>query len=296
MERTLNIAIGSTCSKPGDVRGNLAQIADFARMAHGCGCRLLLTPELSASGYGGYDEVLATAEIAGEGAIYRELADLAGRYRLVLLAGFAEKSGDKTHLSHYIVFPDGRFLVQRKHRVTPLERPLSPSVALYYDGTEEIGHVTPGQERLVYFEVEGIRSVVIICADLGLKNLHGILDENRVELLLLPTGAGGTMADKVTDAMLRTISGQKRYRSFYNKALRYGDGMVDCLRRKRAFAAVNQCGYDGKNLYHGGSGSIIGPFGELAAVVPGICNVDRPRPRFACGEICFYESWEKAHG
>ncbi len=295
MERTLGIAIGSTCSKPGDVHGNLQQIADFAAKARGCGCHLLLTPELSASGYGGYPEVLAAAEIAGQGPIYEALAHMARANNLVVLAGFPEKDGEHIHLSHYAVYPDGRFVVQRKHRVTPLERPLAPSVELYYDDTEEIGHVTPGQEILQVFEIEGVRCALIICADLGLKNLHGLLDERKVDLLLLPTGAGGTMADKVTDALLRTPEGQEQYRNFYNEVLRYGDGLIDCLRRKRGFVAVNQCGFDGKALYHGGSGSIVSPFGELVALIPGICNVDRARPLFACGQASFYKSWEAAH-
>lgn len=291
MERTLNIAIGSTCSRPGDVAGNLAQIAALAQMAGGCGCRLLLTPELSATGYGGYPEVLAAAEEAGKGPIYETLARLAGAQDLVLLAGFAEREGDETYLSHYAVYPDGRFAVQRKHRVTPRERPFSPGVELYYDDTEEIGHVTPGMERLNVFTVDGVRCALIICADFGLKNLHGLLDERRVDLLLLPTGAGGSMEDKVTDAVLRTPEGREKHRAFYNEALLYGDSLVDCLRHRRGFAAVNQCGFDGRDFYHGGSGSIISPFGELVALIPGINNVDRAVPRFACGQVSFYESW-----
>jgi len=70
----LHIAIGSTTSKPGAVAENLRQIAAFAERAAGDGADLLLTPELSASGYGAYPEVLATAEPAGAGPIFRELA------------------------------------------------------------------------------------------------------------------------------------------------------------------------------------------------------------------------------
>lgn len=295
MEKTLNIAIGSTCSKPGDIQGNLAQIGALAKMAGGCGCRLLLTPELSASGYGGYPEVLAAAEAPGQGPIYEGLAALARQHGLVVTAGFSEKGEGKTYLSHYGVYPDGHFVVQRKHRVTPLEYPLSPSVDLYFDDTEEIGHVTPGMEQLTVFGVDGVNCAIIICADLGLKDLHGVLDRLKVELLLLPVGAGGKREDKATDAILRTPEGQAQYKTFYNETLRYGDGMVDCLNRKRAIVAVNQCGFDGKALYHGGSGSIVSPFGELVAVIPGIQNIDRPRLRFAWGEVSFYEDREAAY-
>ena len=71
---------------------------------------MLLTPEMSASGYGGYPEVLATAEVAGHGPIYTALAEMARREELVILAGFVELDGEHRYLAHYAVWPDGHLL------------------------------------------------------------------------------------------------------------------------------------------------------------------------------------------
>lgn len=290
MDKKLNIAIGSTCSKPGDIEGNIAQISALAKKAKANGCDLLLTPELSATGYGGYEEVVACAEVAGEGKVYFELFSIANENNLVVMAGFVEKSGDKKYLSHYVIYPDGAYKVQRKHRVTPIEFPLDPSVELYYDQTEEIGHVPIDNEQLEYFYVNGVKCVSIICADLGLENLQQILDNNGVELLLLPTGAGGERKDKVTNEDLKTEEGIQRFHDLSNNEYFFpSGGVLDCIRHKRAMAAVNMCGFDGKKLYHGGSGSIISQFGDIEGYITGIQNIDRQKPMFACGEIDFNE-------
>ena len=288
MSKVLNIAIGSTCSKPGDVKGNLEQIRKFAMQSKVNGCHMLLTPEMSVTGYGGYDEVLACAEIAGDGPIYQGLAEMASESQTVIMAGFVERNQDKKHIAHYIVYQDGQFVVQRKHRVTPREYPLDPSVRLYFDDTEDIGHVHSGEEQIQYFYINGIRCAVIICADLGIRNLYGILDENGVELLLLPTGAGGTREGKAANEDLNTAEGVEKYLHIADNEYFFPrDGIRSCIAHRRAFAAVNMCGYDGKELYHGGSGSVINQYGIIEAYLAGIENIDHQKPKFVCGEVEF---------
>lgn len=290
MNKCINIGLVSMCSKPGDVEGNLKQLEVFAKKAKANECHVLLTPEMSVSGYGGYEEVLATAETAGEGVIYQELKRIASENQLVLLAGFVEKHGEKRYLSHYIVYPDGEFLVQRKHRVTPLESPLESPVELYFDETEEIGHVYPGQEQFTYFYINGVKCVVVICADAGIKDLHAIMDKNEVDVMFLPVGAGGSRENKVTNEELRTEEGvQKYYRLCDNEYFFPGQTMLDCIAHDRCVVAVNMCGYDGKKLYHGGSGSIVNHFGEIVGHLAGIENIDRQRPMFVCAEVDFNE-------
>ena len=290
MNKCLTIGLVSMCSKPGAVGENIKQLECFAQKARANDCDVLLTPELSMSGYGGYDEVLATAETAGEGRIYGELKRIASENDLVLLAGFVEKQDEKRYLSCYIVYPDGSFLVQRKHRVTPLEFPLEPSVELYFDGSEDIGQIYPGQEQFTWFYINGVKCVVVICADAGIPELHRILDENDVDVMFLPVGAGGTRENKVTNAELLTDEGiEKYYRLCDNEYFFPGQTLMDCIKHDRCVAAVNMCGYDGKALYHGGSGSIVNHFGEIAGHLAGIENIDRQRPLFVCAEVDFNE-------
>jgi hypothetical protein len=54
-------------------------------------------------------------------------------------------------------------------------------------------------------------------------------------------------------------------------------------------AAVNLCGYDGRDFYHGGQGSIINCFGDVVGLLAGIPNFERARPRIAFGSINFDE-------
>lgn len=281
----LTIAIGSTYSIPGDVEGNLAQIAEFARLAAAQGADVLLTPEMSASGYGGYPEVLATAETAGAGPIYAALAALADEHDLVILAGFVESDGDRRYLAHYVVWPGGRFAVQRKHRVTPLESPLDPGVELYFDDTEEIGHVPEGESRFGVFDIAGAHAAVVICADLGVRGLDDILERAGVDLLLLPTAAGGTRDGSVSTDELASDEALDGYVAGAKEHSFPADAVRSSVRRHRAFAAVNMTGFDGRALYHGGSGSVVDPSGSVEAQLPGSPVLERQRPRLAVGTV-----------
>lgn len=269
-----HIAIGSTTSLPGGVENNLAQIIDFARRAGEDGADLLLTPEMSASGYGGFSEVLAVAEVAGNGPIYDALARTAGETNVVLCAGFAEKSdkagSDDVHLSHYIIFPDGKFLVQRKHEVTPAERPLARP------------ELPEGEHDFVTFDVAGVTCAITICADSGIENIREKLRAKGVRMILQPTGAGGLREDRVTDAELRTPEGRQTYARVLQTVFFPGEqSAIDSIRLGQALAAVNMCGYDQQRFFHVGHGIIMTPLGEVPAFFHGIPNLDRQRPMYA---------------
>ena len=268
--KPIHIAIASTTSKPGAVDTNLLQIAGFAEQAGRDGADLLLTPELSACGYGAYPEVLATAERAGDGPIFKALRRMAQANRLVVAAGFVEACGDKKFLAHYIVFPDGGFVVQRKKRVTPSEQPLDSA---------EVGETR--EPQLSFFEINGVRCVVAICADSGIEGLDDLLAKQGINLLLVPTGAGGSRDDRVTTEELRTDAGRQKYLHWLERVFFPGKSVIDCIRHRRALAAVNLCGDDGQRHSHLGHGMVITPMGEVAAFFHGLPNLDRQRPMYA---------------
>jgi len=283
--KPIHIAIGSTMSRPGNVAANLSEIGEFARQAGEAGADVVLTPELSASGYGPYPEVLATAERAGKGKVYDGLARCAQQTGVVISAGFVEAADGKKHLAHYVVYPDGKFIVQRKHRVTLFERPLDPSVALTGHPSDAIDPADPGQPlelRFEFFEIKGVRCALTICADGGIENVRAYLAKNGVELLLAPTGAGGNREDRIVTKDLATESGRQKYTEWLERVFFPGRGTVsDCIQYRQALAAVNQCGYDGRNHYHLGHGTITNPMGEVVALIHGLPNIDRQRPMFA---------------
>jgi predicted amidohydrolase len=280
-----HLAIASTTSKPGAVAENLKQIAEFAAQAGRDGADLLLTPELSASGYGPYPEVLATAEPAGNGPIFEALAGMARESGVVVCAGFVEACADNRYLAHYIVYPDGRFVVQRKNRVMLTERPLDSAGELIPpDPAQSSGDpADPGQPRkpqFSFFEVKGVRCALAICADSGIPGLDDLLEQTGVEVLLVPTGAGGERKDRVTTEELRTEAGRKKYLHWLERVFFPGASVITCIERRRALAAVNLCGYDRRKHYHLGHGMIITPMGEVPALIHGLPNLDCQRPMY----------------
>lgn len=290
--KPFHIAIASTMSKPADVSGNLSQIAEFAKRAGKDGADVLVTPEMSASGYGPYPDVIETAELAGKGPIYLGLAAMAKESGVVVTAGFVEKADAKRHLSHYIVYPDGNFVVQRKHRVTLAERPLDPGVELIppdYVNAPPADPADPGQPKTLNFktfEVKGVRCAMVICMDGGIPSLFDRLRELGVECILLAAGAGGRREDRVTSEELRTEAGRDKYAKWLEMTFFPGKSTVaDCIRTGMALAAVNMCGYDGRKQYHMGHGTITTPMGEVPALIHGLPNLDRQRAMYAHAEI-----------
>lgn len=281
----LRIALASTTSLPGRVKDNLAQISTFAHQAGRDKAALLLTPELSACGYGSYPEVLKTAETAGAGPICDYLARTARKTGVTLTAGFVEKMEEKRFLSHYIIQPDGTFFVQRKHRVTHGERPLDSCVPLSAD----INESTPGQPKrkeLTLFEIEGVKSALTICADSGIVGLTEFFKKNKVKLWLLPTGSGGKRQDRFTSSQLNSPSGRGKYVKILESLFFPPPSLIEtCLKDDINLVAVNLCGFDGKKHYHASHGFIITSLGEISALIPGQPVLDRQDAAYACGEI-----------
>ena len=278
MGKIVHVAIGSTASKPADLDGNLRQIQAFARRAAADGAQILLTPEMSASGYGPYDDVLATAEPAGKGPIFDALAGTAEQTGVVVCAGFCELAEDgKRYISHYVVYPDGRWVLQPKHRISKAEAPLEPK-----RWPDEPGK---RKERFNYFYVGGVKCALAICADSACLEPVDIFAEDGVELMLHPSGAGGKRPDRVTDAELATEAGRANYLRVLEQVFFPKDAVEKCLRNRRALMACNMVCHDGRDFYHLGHGFIVTPAGEVPGFYHGQPNLDRQRPMYAHAEI-----------
>ena len=231
--------------------------------------------------------------MAGDGPIYHALAGHGAETGVVVTAGFVEAAGDKRHLSHYVVYPDGTFAVQRKHRVTLAERPLDPGVALEppdYDNAPPADPADPGQPKELnfrVFEVKGVRCAVVICADGGIPSLFDRLHEQGVNVILLGSGAGGRREDRVTTEELRGAAGREIFMKWLELTFFPGGTVAECLRTGMAFAAVNLCGYDGRKQYHMGHGMIVTPMGEVPGFFHGLPNLDRQRAMYAHAVVDF---------
>lgn len=285
-EPSLGIALGSTFCRIGDVEYNLAQIAILAGQARRASAHFLLTPELSATGYGPYPEVAALAEVPGEGPIYDGLAAIAKKTGVVVAAGFVEKHAHGPGISHYVVYPDGGFVVQRKFRVTPFESPLVSALHDHVANDWDIEKLDFGTLNFSTFEIQGLKCAVAICADYRIENLHDHLDTLGVRVLFVPTGAGGNVNDRVSASDLQTTEGRAKYmRALENAYFPPAKHVFDCVMHRRAMAAVNQTGWDGRKCAHIGDGSAISPRGEMPILICGVPNLDFQRPAFGAGNI-----------
>jgi predicted amidohydrolase len=144
----------------------------------------------------------------------------------------------------------------------------------------------PLEIDLKFFKVRGVKCAIAICADSGIGNLSEHLYKNKVRLLLVPTGSGGKRKDRVTTRDLHTGKGRRKYSEWLEKVFFPSRVTIeDCIKYRRAFAAVNQCGYDGFKHYHLGHGMIINPMGEVISLIHGLPNLDRQRPMYAHAEV-----------
>ncbi len=283
MKRSLHIAIGSTCSLPGALKGNLTQITEFATRAAADGADLLLTPELSATGLGNYAEILSTAENPGDGRIFNSLLATAQNSGVIISAGFVEKANENIYVSQYMIWPDGNWMRQRKHRVTRAEHPFKPAVPPLDSDRSDPPQAS--KISLETFKIKNVLCAITISADAMITGLNDYLKSHSVDLQLIPSGAGVSRHDRVTNADMLTSEGRKKYIALLEGVFFPKHDIAECIAESRAKAAVHLSGYDGRKLYHDGHGYVVNRFGECTALIPGSPNLDRLRPAYVQGVL-----------
>lgn len=147
-ERSVRIAALQFAPALGEVGANIAAVQ---RLAEGCRCDLLVLPELALTGYFFTErsELLELAEDPETGAFCGWVRDHAARNGRVVVAGFAERSGDRCYNSALTALPDGTYRVYRKTH-------------LFY---REHAVFEPGDTGFFVVEWEGIRYGTMICYD-----------------------------------------------------------------------------------------------------------------------------------
>lgn len=157
---------------PGSGRDCLAALDDAARRAAAAGARLLVTPELSLTGYALGDGVAAAAE-AADGPSPRAAARIASRHGVAVVYGYPERHGEAVHNSAALVGPDGKTLAG--YRKTHL-----------YGGYER-AHYTPGDQLVVQADLEGVRVGLLVCYDVEFPETVRAHALAGTELLVVPT-------------------------------------------------------------------------------------------------------------
>lgn len=132
----------------GDVDVNINRIAELASTAD---CDLLVIPELASTGYFflDRDELMDLAEEPDTGPFCLWVRGHAAAHGRIVVAGFAERAGEKLYNSALIALPDGSYRVYRKTHLFYKERSI----------------FEPGDTGFFIVEWSGVRLGTMICYD-----------------------------------------------------------------------------------------------------------------------------------
>ncbi|NLU73267.1 carbon-nitrogen hydrolase family protein [Streptomyces sp. HNM0575] len=159
---------------PRTVEDGLAALDSAAREAAAGGARLLVTPELSLTGYALGDGLTGRAEPA-DGPSARAVAGIAAAHRIAVVYGYPELDPDSGALynSAALIGPDGTVLAG--YRKTHL-----------YGGYEK-RRFTPGDRLVAQAELDGVCVGLLICYDVEFPETVRAHALAGTELLVVPT-------------------------------------------------------------------------------------------------------------
>ncbi|MGV8936519.1 MAG: carbon-nitrogen hydrolase family protein [Allorhizobium sp.] len=171
----------------GDVDDNMEKIGKAAAAASAIRATVLVAPELATTGYALGPLFKAVAE-ARDGLIVTALKALSVRHGVSICAGFPERDGNVIYNSAVLVRPDGRCEFYRKAH-------------LYGDAEREA--FSPGTASPQVFDLDGIRTAMMICYDVEFPEYVRTLALAGAELILVPTAQPGeAIFRRVADLMV----------------------------------------------------------------------------------------------
>ena len=172
----LRVAVAQPLVDPGDVSGNVARMQPLVAEAARRGAELIVFSECGITGYD-----LKGSQRPGRHCFGRPMLDrvaaMAKASRMAIVAGFEERLSGKLHNTAVVFFPDGRRVVQRKHRILSPEKDLAP--------------VVPAARNREIFELKGFRLAIAICSDSGIPGLYEELAAAGCDAVVLPTAGAG---------------------------------------------------------------------------------------------------------
>lgn len=162
----------------GDVDSNLAAVDSAAESAAAAGASILVTPEMSVSGYDIGDLVFERAE-PFDGPIFQKVSAIARSRGVAIVYGYPERShskvqGDTVFNAVQVVDATGRSLA--RYRKTHLF------------GELDRAHFSPGSELLVQFDFGGLRCGVLTCYDVEFPETVRAHADAGTQWLVVPTG------------------------------------------------------------------------------------------------------------
>ncbi|WP_072803328.1 carbon-nitrogen hydrolase family protein [Rhodococcoides yunnanense] len=157
----------------GDVACNLDAIEHAATRSAEAGSAVLVTPEMSATGYDIGDLVHERAE-SSDGPIFLAVSEIARRVGVAVVYGYPERAGGRVYNSVQVVDASGTSIA--RYRKTHLF------------GDLDRGRFLPGEELVVQFELGGIVCGLLTCYDVEFPETVRAHADAGTQWLVVPTG------------------------------------------------------------------------------------------------------------
>lgn len=228
MDHDVRIALVSCRSAIGDTAGNLCRMEQWIIAAGNQGADLVCFPELSITGYHVRPPIDAVAEPI-DGPCSARLADLAEKHNISILAGMAERSGDRIYAAHLLAQPESeRCRVYRKLHLGP------PEKQYFY----------PASRIPPLFEACGLHIGVQLCYDAHFPQLSTHMAINGADLLVIAHASPGKSPEEKQSSWMRHLP-----------ARAFDNGVY--------VAAVNAAGDNGCGLNFPAVALLISPEGTI---------------------------------
>jgi N-carbamoylputrescine amidase len=234
MIRDVCIAAVMSTSPLGDLSANLSGVRHWVQKAVQSGAEIICFPELNLTGYSSKPELLSPWVQPIPGPLTHELEDLAGDFKVTILAGLAEADEKgRIYASHVVARPKGTLQVYRKiHLALP-----------------EQGLFTPGNSMPV-FDLDGVRIGIQLCYDAHFPQMSTAMALEGVDIIFMPHASPRGEPDEKRISWMRHLPA----RAFDN-----GIFVVAC----------NQVGGNGCGLVFPGVVLVFGPDGKILAQATG---------------------------
>ncbi len=252
--KKIHVACGQIVCRHGDIAANIRQIKRLAEDAAKAGAKFVLFGEGAMNGYIFRRDFVRRHAVSADGPQARSLHALSSKLGIVIAAGAIERAGDLFYVSHFIVFPNGRLLIQRKHNLTE---------------DEKKGGISAGPEERLIFSVGGVRFGICICADSGIPDIWNKLADAGCQVYCGPCAGGAGREHMRRPQDLKDAKKRKKYLEDMEKVCFAGKTIFECHDRRMAMMAVNLAGDDGVSKYHPGHSMIFDSRGHVVALMPG---------------------------
>ncbi len=225
--KNIRIAVVISNSPVGKISQNLDVLAMRVKEAKKKDAAIICFPEMNITGYSTRKKIVDSAQFV-PGPVTNELADLAKKENIVILAGLAEK--DEKGLifaGHLVVTPQGLSGVYRKLHIAPPEQKI----------------FSPGR-NVPLFEAHGVKFGIQLCYDAHFPELSTLMALHGADIIFFPHASPRGTPEEKFRSWMRHLT-----------ARAYDNGLF--------VVACNQVGENEKGLNFPGIALVIDPSGNV---------------------------------